>query len=81
MGNGNVIVSSIKHTKIKGMLVVFSKAKRKLQILPLEQYEQNPIDRKDIGRDIFQIFFPTKESLERLIRHLQEMYDDWEKQE
>lgn len=78
MGDGKVIVSQISHPKVDGRLIVFSKSKKMLPVLDLEDYENNPISLKDVGRGLFQIYFPNKESLKRLIDHLSMMYEKWD---
>lgn len=80
MGNGDIIVSSA-HKKNMGTLITFRKAKHRLTLLPLEEHRENPISRKEFGRGLFQIYFPSKESLKRLIDNFQIIYDGWENEE
>lgn len=77
MGFGDVIVSLISHPKCHGKLILFSKAKRRLPILEIKEYEKNPIGLENVGKGLFQIYFPNKESLKRLIDHLTMMYKRW----
>ena len=76
MGNGDIIVSSA-HKKSIGTLITFSKAKRRMPLLKLEEYQENPISRKEVGKGLFQIYFSNKESLKRLIDNFQIIYEEW----
>lgn len=78
MGNGNVIVSKISNPKFNGMLLVFNKSKRPMPLLSPEEYKKNPISLKDLGRGLFQIYFPDKKDLKRFIEHLIAIYNELE---
>lgn len=78
MGNGEVVVSKMSHPKLKGMLLCFNKSKRPLEIKGLKAYKKEPIEMKDVGRGLFQIYFPEKKDLGRLIEHLMDIYEGWE---
>lgn len=78
MGTGDVIVSKLSHPKLKGMLLCFNKSKRPLEVKELKAYKKDPIDMKDVGRGLFQVYFPNKESFGRFIEHLNCIYENEE---
>lgn len=76
MGTGRVIVSRISHPKSKGMLLCFHKAKRPLELKPLEKYKNEPISLKDLGKGLFQCYFPDIENFGRFVDHINSIYNE-----
>ncbi len=81
MGEGKVIVTQVSHPRVKGKIVMFSKSKKINQVLPIcetmqKQYQEELMN--NLGRGLFQIYFPDRECLKRLIDQLTIMYENWE---